>query len=86
MDRRDLLKALGVIPFVRLPYKETHVDAVEVAPRKYWMFVDPQAIDIEAMCEVPSPWPGIEAEIFAVRTIPGKSVQDCIAICDVSDA
>lgn len=79
MERRELLKALAIVPFTRLPFKEGEVDAVEVAPKKFWIFVDDQRVDIQQMIETPWPWPGMDAEIFRVR--PGnRTIPECIAI------
>jgi hypothetical protein len=83
MQRREMLKALGIVPFVRLPYKETEIPAVQVATRKYWLFVDPNCIDVEAMCSQPIPWPNIDVEIFVVRPRSGMKVEDVLAIYEL---
>jgi hypothetical protein len=86
MERRELLKTLAIVPFTRLPFKvEEVVDAVEIAPHKYWVFVDAQRIDDNAF-ESPWPWPGCDAEIFYVKGLGGKSVQDAVAIYKIGEA
>lgn len=85
MDRRDLLKALGVVPFVRLPYKETTLPAVEVGAKRFIVCVDMCSFDLQEICATPCPWPDLEVEFWAVKLRPGYSVEDSIAFYDVSN-
>lgn len=79
MQRRELLKAIGVVPFTRLSFGGQELDAVEVAPKKYWVFYDVQRVDLDQILETPWPWPNISAEFIPVQAT-GTSVQDAVAI------
>src|SRR5437879_4751470 len=80
MIRREALKSLAALPFVKLQFKGHEVDAVKIAPRKYWVFVNPAVVDIVEMINTPWPYPGFDAEIWAVHPRDGHRVQDEIAI------
>lgn len=91
MERRELLKALAIVPFVRPPFealKELPIEkaaAVEVAPHKYWVFVDSGCVDIDSFVG-PWPWPDCDAEIFPVKCFGGRTVQDTIAIYKIGES
>jgi len=92
MERRELLKALATVPFIRPPFAGFEkvplekAAAVEVAPHKYWVFYDAQSVDIYEVMNNPWPWPGCEAEFVAVKSHYGKSVQDAVAIYKIGES
>lgn len=72
---------MAMVPFVKLRAGNTpeciELDAIEVKPRKFLIFVDAKAIDIEqlAKAEIPG-WEDIDALFIAVHLRQGETVHD----------
>jgi len=71
-------------PFVKIPFDGKELDAVEVGKRKFLIFVDVSAINVEAMGDVewPEGWQDVDALFIPVRCRAGKSVQECLQLVE----
>jgi hypothetical protein len=72
------------IPFVKIPLKGSEVDAVQVGPRKFLIFVDPRAFDLAEMatCKWPEGWEDLDAMFIPCTPRPGMSVIDSLALVE----
>ena len=87
MNRRELFiraAPLAALPFVKLPYKGQQLDAVEVgtSPRKFLIFVDCRAVDVEGLAADIPGWPNIDALFIPMRLRQGQTVQDALQIVE----
>jgi hypothetical protein len=91
MNRRELLiKAapLALVPFVKMPpFNGVVLDAIELKPRKFLIFFDAYAIDIDALVTEPIPgWEDVDALFIPVRLRPSQSsVRDALQLVEQFD-
>lgn len=84
MNRRELITS--IVPAVLIPTLTingmTKAAATRVAPGYYMLFVDPSAVDIEALAATQLPEAGkdVVMDIFAVHVRPGQQIQDAVAL------
>jgi hypothetical protein len=80
-NRRNLLKAIVCLPFVRLPFRGKEVTSVEL-PGQLIIFFDPSTIDASDVMQIRADdAPGLVGSLWIpVRVPQGKTVEDCIRL------